>query len=556
MAKYTGMYTNPLFYDANGHGIPTYTIFDSYCTCPRPTLSGWSHSTFWRNGHLRHERLKLLDKKEKFNSLTIYTFRDLSFSLHLFHLDLSTSHAVLSSHIVKSSPCPLPALFDAPWLADHTALILIRQHPKCLRWLDIRLHHGMDLAAHPKKADLTHALQCQIDQSWSLWITLRYRNLHIKAYRNEHFSRPCTPTTFEIRLPPNMRRCLHTHVFWNPMKSQQYRSNIFALLWWSAYVLNGALTFWLRIWSFAMLILPGMSSKSPTLRLYLSFWMNTAQTGAFVSTTTFIRPPWFLVPQLHSSFDYNATKSAKGSFSPEHSMHLQNKKRASLALGLSTVILKAPCWPLCICSWGLIISQHPSVHLLPFVFQFLPAVMSTMPRYMLRHRSFCIAAAICFAHIYSWYHITDHGEQTWCLHGGSALASFYYKGCTFAWRNLFGSNLFGTAHYDGTISQSNDLDPYYADTIFESNDLDPFDIRYIALHSSYFTEHHFYVTYSIYDPINACTAFPTHGAPPLWLLYSSSPFWTYCPSDPVQDLHAGQQRPQPIYWRDSSLRYS
>ena len=154
----------------------------------------------------------------------------------------------------------------------------------------------MDLAARLKKDDLTLALRCQIDLFWSLWITLRYRNLHIKAYRNEHFLPPCIPTIFEIRLPPNMRRCLRTHVSWNPMKSRQYRSNKFALSWSSAYVLNGALTFWPRIWSFATLILLGMSSRSPILWQYLSFSMNIAQTGASASTTTFIRPPWFLGP--------------------------------------------------------------------------------------------------------------------------------------------------------------------------------------------------------------------------------------------------------------------
>ena len=65
MAKYTWVYTNPLFYDAYGHGTSTYTISDSCWTCPRPSLSGWPHSTLWWNGHLGHERLTLPDEKEK-----------------------------------------------------------------------------------------------------------------------------------------------------------------------------------------------------------------------------------------------------------------------------------------------------------------------------------------------------------------------------------------------------------------------------------------------------------------------------------------------------------
>ena len=85
MEKYTGVYTNSLFYDAYGHGIPTYTIPNSCWTCPRPSLSGWSHSPLWRNGHFGHERLKRLDKKNNLHCLIAFMSQHLSF-YHFFIL--------------------------------------------------------------------------------------------------------------------------------------------------------------------------------------------------------------------------------------------------------------------------------------------------------------------------------------------------------------------------------------------------------------------------------------------------------------------------------------
>ena len=235
---------------------------------------------------------------------------------------------LLVSHTAIPSLWSLLSLFDTPWPADHTDLILILQPQKCLRLPDLKLHHGMDSAASLKKEDQTHVQRCRTDQFWSLWITLRYKNLRIKVYLNMHFIRPCIPTIYETLQPLNMRHCLLTHVFWNPMKSLPYKSNIYALSWWFAYVLNGASIFWPRIWSFViMLILLGMSSRFPTLWPYSTFWMNIARTGVSASTIISIRLLWFRGLRRHSFFDCNVTKSAKELFSLEQLMHHNEPKK-------------------------------------------------------------------------------------------------------------------------------------------------------------------------------------------------------------------------------------
>ena len=299
---------------------------------------------------------------------------------------------MLVSHIAQPSIRSLPSLFDTPWLADHIDLILILQHQKYLRLRELKRLHGMVAAARLKEDDETHSQRSRIDQSWSLWITLRYRNLHAKVYRTRLFTPPCIPTICGTLRLPNKKHCLPTRVFWNPMKSQRYKSNNYVLSWWYAYALNGALIFWPRIWSFVMLISLGMSFRSPTPWLYKNSWMNTARIGASASTTTFIRLLWFRGLLRHLFFDFNVTKSAKESSSLEQLMHHNEQKEHVLSVdcpGLNNSFLLRD-WRFCseFCSESISVNLLPLIHILIDLSEIWLRCAHVSPLHHARHRSY------------------------------------------------------------------------------------------------------------------------------------------------------------------------